>query len=74
MTTCYDTFQYFGWDDECDPPEPDKRWLTIADNNGDEVAIIVQRKREGVFREDDAARKIADAEMIVNALNKGVQS
>lgn len=33
--------------DECDPPEPGKKWITIANEDdgciGDEVAVIVRR-------------------------------
>lgn len=61
---------YYG-EDDCSPPEPDKRWLAIEDTENDhrEVCIVVQRKRDGVYRDDDETQKYDDAFEIISALN-----
>ncbi len=29
--------------DDCDPPEPGKLWMTIVDDNNEEICIVVHR-------------------------------
>jgi hypothetical protein len=75
-----DTVRYHveGWFDgytEVYPPEPGKRWLAIMDDEGNEVAVVVQRQRAveplepREYVEEDTVLKQAQAEMIVEALN-----
>jgi hypothetical protein len=78
VTKTYDTVEValFGWfdgEDECDPPEPDKRWMTLAPveddgSMGDEIATFVQRKRGGEYREDDAERVLGYAQLVLDAV------
>jgi len=78
MTKTYDTVEValFGWFDgeaECEPPEPGKRWMTLAyveddDSMGDEIATFVQRKRDDEYREDDAERVLAHARLVLDAV------
>jgi hypothetical protein len=78
-----DLFTWVGWDDECEPPEPGKRWLTIRDPDGEEFAIIVQRGKlpvgaefhpeDYVFDEGQAIVLEGHAQMIVDALSAVVR-
>lgn len=78
-------FQVQGWfdgEEECSPPEPDKRWLEIIDIgppphvDSDVMCVLVQRKRqpvEGVgvadYLEEDAQDREEKARLIADALN-----
>lgn len=45
--------------EDCSPPEPGKRWLTIADADGEELAVLVNRKGEPTPRQHADARLMA---------------
>lgn len=64
----YVTGWFYG--DDVTPTEPDKRWLTIEDEDGNEVATLVQRKRGGIYREDDAQVRFGNAKLITDSLNR----
>jgi len=61
---------YFEGEHDCEPPEPDKRWWAVVDEDENEYAVFVQRKRDGVFREDDASDVYERAVTTKNALNE----
>jgi len=52
-----------GEEEECEPPEPGKKWLSIINSDGDEIAIIVNRKTE------PTRQQIANAKFIEKACN-----
>jgi hypothetical protein len=77
-------FAVYGWEAETDLDNDDDRegvhFLTIAQvevdgSKGDEWAIVVHRTCDGKYPLDGAvaARKLNNAEFIVDALNKAVQ-
>ena len=64
-------FTWTSWDDECDPPEPGKEWLTICED-GEEYAVIVLRTNINRTPEQIAELRSgceARAQTIVDALN-----
>ncbi len=67
-------FTWEGWQDgetDCWPPEPDKRWLTVRDGDGEEYAVIVQRRtRNAAYDEAQAQEREDRAARIVLALNE----
>lgn len=66
----------FGWadftEDESTDAIPDKFILTITDEDGEEFATIVRRTVDGEYPLDGglASQKRANAQRIVNALNR----
>jgi len=65
-------FGVHGWfdgEDSCEPPEPDKRWLTIGLED-DEFCIVVQRKENGAYNEQTTSERETRAELIAEALNE----
>lgn len=64
-------YTWLGWEDgedACDPPEPGKVWLTIADD-GAELAVIVHRRYNDERDAPAMEKKEAAAQRIVDALN-----
>ena len=57
-----------GYGEDCDPPEPGKRWIEISDSDATEVCCIVNRL--GQFRSDQLtnARLIAAAPDLYSSL------
>lgn len=48
-----------GHGEDCDPPEPGKRWLTLGDQDGEEIAVLVRRKGEPTPEQYAHAAEIA---------------
>lgn len=67
-------YHWLGWEseDEYPPGRPDTYFLTICYPDGEEMAVIVHRTVGGKFPLDGevAKRKEADAQRIVDALNR----
>lgn len=72
-----DTYRWSGWhrgEDDCEPTEPGKEWLTIHEHD-EEMAMIVLRTDASIFVGDDealaSARWVREerARLIVDALN-----
>jgi hypothetical protein len=61
-------FTWHGWEDECEPPEPGKEWITICEN-GEEIATIVHRTTEHPEDAEWKRQKVERARLIVSALN-----
>lgn len=79
------TYRVQGWFDgetECEPAEPDKRWLAIVDEDGNEVCVFVQRKRHSYldgepvgrpdYVEEDAEYRESMAALICELLNRDI--
>lgn len=65
-------YSWHGWlngEEDCDPPEPGKFWLSITED-GDELAIIVHRQWGDERDEPAKYEKEARAQRIVEALNR----
>jgi hypothetical protein len=63
-----------GWSNgatDCEPAEPGKYWVTVRDQDDDEICIIVHR---GDPTNPLGKRKVADAYLIADALNEKNQS
>ena len=63
-------YQIFGWEDE-DEGREGVHYLTIADGDGEEIAVIIHRICDGKYPLDGelAMAKFANAQHIVKALN-----
>lgn len=59
-----------GHGEDCSPPEPGKRWLTIADANGEEIAVIVNRKGEPTPEQYETAHLLAAAPDLFASLER----
>lgn len=69
-------YQLFDWENETGEGVGPDSWLTIADADGEEVAVIMCRDFERVQREapEHIARKERNGRMIVDALNRRGQA
>lgn len=63
-------FSWTGWDNECEPPEPNKEWLTILREGEEWATIVLRTDWEGDLNEARQEREIR-AQTIVDALNRG---
>lgn len=67
-------YHWLGWESEADfePGRPDTYFLTICHPDGEEYAVIIHRTVDGQFPLDGdvAKRKEADAQRLVDALNR----
>ena len=59
-----------GYGEDCEPPEPGKRWLTVEtdDEYPDEIAVIVNRVGEPTETQMANARLIVAAPLMLEAL------
>lgn len=60
--------QQWSWNDDghgedCDPPEPGKRWISILDSEGEEIAVLINRTGE------PTEQQCKQAELIVTSVN-----
>lgn len=60
---------WFGGMEDCEPPEPDKYWLEIQDDEFNEVCVVVYRTPEFIETDDAVIEREQRAQMIVEALN-----
>ena len=75
------TYYAHGWYDgesDCDPPELGKRWMAVVDEDGEEICIVVQRKRRPTsnqrsgsleYQPEDTKNADHKVHLIVDALN-----
>jgi hypothetical protein len=54
--------------DDCDPPEPGKRWLAICNADGEELAVIVNRIEPPTKDQWALAALLMSAPELVSAL------
>jgi hypothetical protein len=50
-----------GYGEDCDPPEPGKRWLSVSDSGENEIAVLINRVGEPTPTQEANAALIAAA-------------
>lgn len=62
-----------GYGEDCDPPEPGKRWISIYDDDDSEVCVIVNRTGSFSSNQFANARLIAAAPDMLEAIKNALR-